>query len=148
VSKKLAPMNAGPWNFVCWQSSEDAQLLMGPLLRQIKNKDMAGGWMLKWTSCLVVKTHEPLHLDKRCLVRTMNSIGHTSKIHLTNYCHWWTLEYGDGRIFKLLRWMWILHQSTLVHEILYADKSSKDEKLLMISLLRKTKNTNMASGWI
>jgi hypothetical protein len=36
---------------------------------------------------------------------------------------WWT--------FRLLRWMQNLHQSTWDHEILYTDRSSKDEQLLI-----------------
>jgi hypothetical protein len=45
-------------------------------------------------------------------------------------------EYGDGGIFKLLRWMQNLHQSTCDHEILSADGSLEDEQLLMRPLLR------------
>jgi hypothetical protein len=56
-------------------------------------------------------------------------------------------EYGDGGIFKLLRWMQKFRLSTWDHEILYADKSSMEKQLLVIPLLRETKNTNMAGGW-
>jgi hypothetical protein len=49
------------------------------------------------------------------------------------------------RTFKLLRWMQNLHQSTWDHEILYTDRSSKDEQLLIRQFLSKTKNTNMAA---
>jgi hypothetical protein len=35
-------------------------------------------------------------------------------------------EYGDGGIFKLLRWMQNLHHLTWDHEILYADKTSTE----------------------
>jgi hypothetical protein len=49
------------------------------------------------------------------------------------------------RTLKLLRWMQNLHQSTWDHEILYADRSSKDEQLLIRPFLSKTKNTNMAA---
>jgi hypothetical protein len=38
-----------------------------------------------------------------------------------------------------------LHQSTWDHEILYNDRSSNDEQLLMRPFLSKTKNTNMAA---
>jgi hypothetical protein len=38
-----------------------------------------------------------------------------------------------------------LHQSTWDHEILHADRSSKDEQLLIRPFLLKTKNTNMAA---
>jgi hypothetical protein len=41
--------------------------------------------------------------------------------------------------FKLLRWMQNLHQSTWEHEILYTDRSSKDEQLLMRPFLSKNK---------
>jgi hypothetical protein len=56
-------------------------------------------------------------------------------------------EYGDGEIFKLLRWMQNLHQSTLDHTILYADSSLEDEQLLTGTLLRESKSTNIAGGW-
>jgi hypothetical protein len=49
------------------------------------------------------------------------------------------------RKFKLLRWMQNLHHSTWDHEILYTDRSSKDEQLLMRPFLSKIKNTNMAA---
>jgi hypothetical protein len=51
----------------------------------------------------------------------------------------------NWRTFKLLRWMQNLHQSMWDHEILYIDRSSKDEQLLMGAFLSKTKNTNMAA---
>jgi hypothetical protein len=49
------------------------------------------------------------------------------------------------RTFKLLRWMQNLHQSTWDHEILYTDRSSNDEQLLMRPFLSRIKNTNMAA---
>jgi hypothetical protein len=36
-------------------------------------------------------------------------------------------EYDGGGIFKPLKWMKNLHQSTWDHEMLYADRSSEDE---------------------
>jgi hypothetical protein len=39
-----------------------------------------------------------------------------------------------------------LHQSTQNHEIVYSDRSSEYEQILIRSLLRKTKDTNMADG--
>jgi hypothetical protein len=41
-----------------------------------------------------------------------------------------------------------LHQSTWDHEILYTDRSSNDEQLLMKPVLSETKNTNMAAIWM
>jgi hypothetical protein len=52
------------------------------------------------------------------------------------------------RTFKLLRWIQNLHQSTWDHEILYTDRYSKVEQLLMRAFLSKTKNTNMAAVWM
>jgi hypothetical protein len=49
------------------------------------------------------------------------------------------------RPFKRLRWMQNLHQSTWDHDILYTDRSSKDEQLLKIPLLSKKIKTNMAA---
>jgi hypothetical protein len=49
------------------------------------------------------------------------------------------------RTFKLLRWMQNLHQSMWDHGILYTDRSSKDEQLLIRPVLSKTKNTNIAT---
>jgi hypothetical protein len=34
------------------------------------------------------------------------------------------------------------------HEILYTDRSSMDEQLLMWQFLSKTENTNMAAVWV
>jgi hypothetical protein len=48
-------------------------------------------------------------------------------------------ECDDVGIFKLLRWVQKLHQSIWKYEIVYADRSSKDEQLLKRPLLRKTK---------
>jgi hypothetical protein len=55
-------------------------------------------------------------------------------------------EYGNGEIFKLLRWMQKLHQSTCDHEFLNADRSSKGDKLLIRLLLQETKNSNKTGG--
>jgi hypothetical protein len=41
-----------------------------------------------------------------------------------------------------------LHQSTSDHEILYTDRSSKDEQLLERPFFQKQKNTNMAAVWM
>jgi hypothetical protein len=41
-----------------------------------------------------------------------------------------------------------LHQSTWDYEIVYTDRSSKDEQLLIRPFLSKTKNTNMAAVWM
>jgi hypothetical protein len=49
------------------------------------------------------------------------------------------------RTFKLLWWMQNLHQSTWGHGILYTDRSSKDEHLLIRPFLSKPKNMNMAA---
>jgi hypothetical protein len=38
--------------------------------------------------------------------------------------------------------------STWDHEILYTDRSSKDEQILIISFSSKTKNTNMTAVWM
>jgi TRAP-type mannitol/chloroaromatic compound transport system permease small subunit len=45
--------------------------------------------------------------------------------------------------FKLLRWMQNLYQSTWVHDILYAGRSSEHVQLLFFL---KTKNMNMATA--
>jgi hypothetical protein len=52
------------------------------------------------------------------------------------------------RTFILLRWMQNLLQLTWDHGILYTDRSSKDEQLLIRPILSKTKNTNMAAVWM
>jgi hypothetical protein len=46
------------------RSLENEQLLMRPLLLESKNTNMAGGWMLKFTSYFMERTKEPLQLDK------------------------------------------------------------------------------------
>jgi hypothetical protein len=51
-------------------------------------------------------------------------------------------EYSDSGIFRLLKWMQKLHQSTWDDEILNADMASKDE-LLISPLFWGAKNMNM-----
>jgi hypothetical protein len=47
VKAKLAPVNVGPLNFLCDDSSsEDEQLLERPLLCRTKNTNTAGGYNL------------------------------------------------------------------------------------------------------
>jgi hypothetical protein len=48
-------------------------------------------------------------------------------------------EYGHVGVFKLLRWMQALSQSTWDQEILYTNGFSKDEQLLTRPLLREKK---------
>jgi hypothetical protein len=50
-----------------------------------------------------------------------------------------SFECGDGGIIKLVRWMQNLHQSKWDHKILYADRTSEDEQLLIRPLLRELK---------
>jgi hypothetical protein len=50
------------------------------------------------------------------------------------------------RTSKRPRWKQTLHQSAWDHDILYADRSSEDEELVIKPLLWKTKNTKIASG--
>jgi hypothetical protein len=51
------------------RSLEDEQLLIRQLLQECKNVNMAGGWKLKFTFCILERTHEPLHLVKWSFVR-------------------------------------------------------------------------------
>jgi hypothetical protein len=91
----------------------------------------------------MVTTHEPLLLDKRkfCTVKDHRQTFTFISIFIF---FWRPFEYGDGGIFRLLRWIQNLHQSTWDHNILYADRSSEDEQLLTRPLLRECKNTKMA----
>jgi hypothetical protein len=50
-----------------------------------------------------------------------------------------SLPISKWRTFKLLRWMQNLHQSTWDHETLYANRSSKDEQLLMTIFVKNKK---------
>jgi hypothetical protein len=87
-----------------------------------------------------------LHLDKRSLVQWRIMDRPTSFVWIIIFLKG-PSECGGGEIFKLVRWMKNLYQSTWDHEILYCDKSSKDKQLLVMQLLRKPKNTNMAGDW-
>jgi hypothetical protein len=40
-----------------------------------------------------------------------------------------------------------MDQSSWDHKILYANRSSEDEQLLIRPILREPKNTSMAGGW-
>jgi hypothetical protein len=76
----------------------------------------------------------------------MKDSAHTYEFYLDNYFLYKT--FWIWRILKLLRWMKNLHQSMWDHIILYSDRSSEDEQLLMRPLMRESKNINMASGWM
>jgi hypothetical protein len=107
---------------------------------------MAGSWYLKWTFCFMATTHELLHLDKQSFVLW--------KIVDIPTCFIWIIiffngpfEYGDGGIFKLLRWMQNLHQSMWDDIILYSNRYLEDEQILIRPLLWKSKNMNMVDIW-
>jgi hypothetical protein len=70
-------------------------------------------------------THESLHLDKVRYNERSWDIP-TSFLSVITFFDG-AFEYGGGGIFKPLRWMKNLHQSTWDHEMLYADRSSEDE---------------------
>jgi hypothetical protein len=55
-------------------------------------------------------------------------------------------EYGDGRIFKLLRWMQNLHQSTWDHKMLYTNifRGWTSCNKITFAIIQ---NMNMAFGW-
>jgi hypothetical protein len=90
--------------------------------------------------------HALLRIEKRSLVQW--KIVPTSFVWIIVFFDG-PFEYGDCGNFKLLRWMQnLLRHSTWDHEMLYADRSSMDKQLLVIPLLRKTKNTNMEGGWL
>jgi hypothetical protein len=89
---------------------------------------------------------EPLHLEEGSVIKWKIMNIPASFVWIIIFLDG-TFEYGDGGIFKLLRWIQNLHQSTWDREILYADRSAKDKQHLVIPLLWKTKNTNMAGGW-
>jgi hypothetical protein len=108
------------------RSSDDEQLLIRTFLWKTKNMNMAGSWYLKSVFYFMVTTYEPLHLDERSFVQWKMVDIPTSFVWIIISCNW-LFEYGDGGIFKLLRWMQNLHQSTCIHKILYADRSLEDE---------------------
>jgi hypothetical protein len=56
-------------------------------------------------------------------------------------------EYGDGKIFKLLRWMQNLPQSKRNRTIVYADRPLKDEQVLIKPLLQECKDMDMTGAW-
>jgi hypothetical protein len=99
----------------------------------------------KLTFCFMETIHEPWHLHNRSLVQ-WKYYGHTYKLYLNNYFLQLTVWIWLWWDFKLQRWMQNLHQSTWDHEILYADRSSEDEQIVIRPALRETKNTNMESG--
>jgi hypothetical protein len=90
-------------------------------------------------------THEPLHLDKQSFVQRKMVDIPTSFILIIIFFNE-PFEYGDGGIFKLLRWTQNLHQSTRGHKIMYVERSLEDEQLLIRQLLQECKNVNMAGG--
>jgi hypothetical protein len=112
-----------------------------------KNMNMAGGWNLKLTICFIVSAHEPLYLGKRSSVQ-WKIVDIPKRFICIIIFFNGPFECSDGGIFKLLRWVQNLRQSTWGHNILYADRSSEDEQLSITPLVRESKNTNMAGGWM
>jgi hypothetical protein len=104
--------------------------------------DNLGPWNLYADMFSEETTHEPLHLDKRSMVHW--KIIFVWIIIFFNR----SFEYGNGGIFRLVRWMQNMHQLTCDHIIGYADISSEDEKRLLRPLTRKTKNMTMAGSWL
>jgi hypothetical protein len=68
----------------------------------------------------MAKNYGPLHVDKQSFVQWKIMDISTSFNSIIIFVKG-RFEYGDGWIFKLLRWMQKLHQSTWDHDILYAD---------------------------
>jgi hypothetical protein len=94
--------------------------------------------------------HEPLHLDKRSFVKWKIMGIRTIVIWIIIFFEG-TFEYGSDGIFKLLRRMRKLYQSTWDHEMFYADRSSKNEQLLntlFLALRKGSKNVTDVSLWI
>jgi hypothetical protein len=118
---------------------------MIPFLRKTKNTNMAGCWYLKVMFCFMTTTHEPLHLDKRSSVKWKIMDIFTSFIWIIIFSNG-LFEYGYGGIFKLLRWMQNLHQSTWDHKILYAD-IFRGWTTFNKNTLQESKYLNMAGGW-
>jgi hypothetical protein len=82
------------------RSSEDKQLFIRSFLRETKNTNMAGGWMLKQTYCLMETTHEPLQLDKRNVVQWKIMRIPKSFIWINLFFNR-PFKYGDGGILKV-----------------------------------------------
>jgi hypothetical protein len=97
---------------------------------------MASDWILKLTCCFMATTHEPLHLDKRSFVERNIVDIPTRFIWIIIFFNE-PFEYSDGGIFKLLRWVPNLHRWTWGHKLLYADRSSEDEQVLIRPLFSR-----------
>jgi hypothetical protein len=145
VDANLAPVNVGPWNFVfCYIFRGLTTFNKTTFAKNEKYEH--GGWLKFKIFCSVAKTHEPLHLEKQSFVQWKIMDIPTSFILIIIFFNK-PFEYSGDGIFKLLRWIQTLHQSTWGHNILYADRSSEGEQLLIWPLLRETKNTYMAGSW-
>jgi hypothetical protein len=107
---------------------------------------MADSWNLKLTFCLIETNSWTTALSQTKFGTMKDHDIPTSIIWIILLCNG-PSEYGHGGIFKLLRWIQTLYQSTWDHETWYADRSSKDKQLLIRPLLWKSKNTNMAGSW-
>jgi hypothetical protein len=81
-------------------------------------------------------TNELLHLYKQSLVQWKFMDIPTSFIWIIVFFDGGS-ESDGGETSGCLRWMWNLHQSAWDHEILHADRSSKDVQLLMRLLLQR-----------
>jgi hypothetical protein len=123
------------------RSSDDEQLLTRTLLRKTKYANMAGHWTLKFTFFFYGDNSWTVAFRQAKFGILKIVDIHTSFILIIFFDG--AFEYDDGGIFKLLKWMQKLHQSTWDHEMLYADRSSEEEQLL-----KKPKNRNMAGFWM
>jgi hypothetical protein len=67
-------------------------------------------------------TYKALRLDKQSLIQLRIMYVSTRFIWISVFFDR-AFEYGDDGIFRLLRWIQKLHQSTCDHKIFYGDRS-------------------------
>jgi hypothetical protein len=89
-------------------------------------------------------THEPLHLNKQSFVQWKIVEIPTTIVWIIIFFNE-LIEYGDGGIFKLLRWMQNLNPSK---KMLYAERSLRGWTTFINTTFVKSKNMNMAVGWM
>jgi hypothetical protein len=114
----------------------------------VKNEKYKHGssWYLRLTYCFMVTTHKPFNLDKQSFVQWKIVDIHASFIWIITFFNG-PFEYGDDEIFKLLRWMQNLHQSTWDHKILYAAQIFRGWTTFNKSTFARIQNMNMADSW-
>jgi hypothetical protein len=69
MDAKLAPVNVGPWNYVCWHIFKGWPTFYEAIFVKNRKYNVEGSWKLKFIFCFMETNHKLLHLDKLSLAQ-------------------------------------------------------------------------------